>query len=168
MRFNNFNDTVELMPTSHALIVNKSKGFTLIELLITISVIAILSVIGMVVYTSVLKQGRDSKRQSDLRAIQSALEQYRSDEGHYPRPLTLTQGNSLTGSSGRVYLTQIPGDPTGSPGYLYYPYGSNCEDVTPQNCVNYCVYAKLEIPITSWIRPAICTDTTYNYAVTLP
>lgn len=60
------------------------KGFTLVELLVTISIIGILSAIGLVLYSTVLKQSRDSKRQSDLKSIQLALEQYSNDQGFYP------------------------------------------------------------------------------------
>ena len=54
----------------------KTTGFTLIELLITVSIIAVLSAIGLIAYSAAFRQGNDSKRHSDLRAIQSALEQY--------------------------------------------------------------------------------------------
>ena len=57
----------------------KTRGFTLIELLVTVTIIAVLSAIGLVIYHVVLEQGRDSKRQSDLRTIQSALEQLLRD-----------------------------------------------------------------------------------------
>jgi len=53
----------------------KQKGFTLIELLIVISIIAILSVIGMAIYGSVQGNARDAKRRSDMDAIAIALEQ---------------------------------------------------------------------------------------------
>lgn len=64
--------------------IKSAKGFTLVELLITISIIGILSAIGLVLYSTVLKQSRDSKRQSDLKSIQLALEQYSNDQGFYP------------------------------------------------------------------------------------
>lgn len=96
-----------------------NKGFTLIELLITISIIAILSAIGIVTYSSVLKQGRDSKRQSDLRSIQSALEQYYSDQMAYPSALP-SPGNALTGGV-KTYLNAVPDDSDSSKKYYYNP-----------------------------------------------
>ena len=50
------------------------KGFTLIELLIVIAIIAVLSVIGAVIYGGVQKGSRDSRRVSDINAIASAME----------------------------------------------------------------------------------------------
>lgn len=103
----------------------KSHGFTLIELLITISIIALLSAIGFVVYRSVLEQGRDAKRQADLRTIQSALEQYRADQSSYPASLP-SPGTSLESPDNtKTYLNQIPQDPQGVP-YFYTSTGGWC------------------------------------------
>lgn len=130
----------------------KKHGFTLIELLVTISIIAIITAIGFVAYSTVSKQGRDAKRQSDLKSIQSALEQYRADQGNYPASLTF--GGSLT-SGGRVYLNVVPTDPTGSPEYNYTVSSSS-----------YCLYANLE---NSTPPDTSCTnDSTRNFEVIPP
>ncbi|OGE44256.1 hypothetical protein A3B45_01735 [Candidatus Daviesbacteria bacterium RIFCSPLOWO2_01_FULL_39_12] len=52
----------------------KPKGFTLIELLVVISIIAILSVVGITIFTNVQKGARDAKRRADINAIANALE----------------------------------------------------------------------------------------------
>lgn len=139
----------------------KKSGFTLIELLVTISIISILSVIGVIIYTSVLKQGRDSKRQSDLRSIQSALEQYYADQFYYPA--TITIGSALSGG-GKTYLNTIPSDPTGVKQYSYTALPEACDN-SATKCTGYCLYAKLENS-----TPGIgsCTNTLYNFAVTPP
>lgn len=142
-------------------------GFTLIELLITITIIVILAAIGIISYQSVLKSGRDSKRQSDLRSIQSALEQYHADEGYFPNPITSDpDGSSLSGPFGRIYLNQIPKDPNGSD-YLYQP--NSCAS---GECISYCLYAKLEIPISGWSNPnpTSCTqiNASWNFVVFTP
>lgn len=62
----------------------RNKGFTLVELIIVILIIALLSVIGMSTYTTVQVDARNSKRKSDLKEIQSALEIYRGEHGLYP------------------------------------------------------------------------------------
>lgn len=129
----------------------KKSGFTLIELLITISIIAVLAAIGFVSYTTVLKSGRDSKRQSDLRAIQSAVEQYHNDQGFYPLATTdLTSGS-------KKYLNSVPQDPINDAIYNY-----RYEKISS----SYCLYANLEgnTPGLSGCSPI----GSYDFAVTPP
>ena len=103
----------------------KKNGFTLIELLIVISIISILSMIGFVTYTSVLKGGRDAKRQADLHSIQSALEQYRADAGSYPASLPPVGSSFKSPDNSKTYLNQMPEDSLGNQ-YLYTPPGASC------------------------------------------
>ncbi|MBI4039997.1 type II secretion system protein [Candidatus Daviesbacteria bacterium] len=63
---------------------HKNRGFTLIELLVTISIIAILSAIGIVTFSGVQVSARDSKRKQDLNALKTSLEVYKQQTGHYP------------------------------------------------------------------------------------
>ncbi len=66
---------------AHTLNTKKALGFTMIELLVAATIIAILSAIGLVSFSSALKNARDGKRQSDLQQVRSALELYRSGTG---------------------------------------------------------------------------------------
>lgn len=52
----------------------KSRGFTLIELMVVIAIIAILSVVGITIFSGTQKSARDSRRRSDIDAISKALE----------------------------------------------------------------------------------------------
>lgn len=52
----------------------KYKGFTLIELLITVSIIIILTAIGISVYSNTQQSARDTRRRGDIAAIANALE----------------------------------------------------------------------------------------------
>lgn len=121
-------------------------GFTLVELMIVISIIAVLATGGAAVYSNTQRQGRDAKRLNDLRTIEAALEQYELDQGFYPLP-SVVPGQSLTNATGnpsvpsntRIYLNQIPQDPTqaGIPNKDYQYWSLNW---TPsggyQNCNN--------------------------------
>ena len=60
------------------------KGFTLIELLVVIAIIGILSTLAVVSLGNARVRARDSKRLSDVRSLQSALEIYYTDQGSYP------------------------------------------------------------------------------------
>src|SRR3989344_9651264 len=59
----------------------RKTGFTLIELLVVISIIAILTAIGVTQYSNAQKKARDATRIGDMKAYQSAYEQYYSTTG---------------------------------------------------------------------------------------
>lgn len=54
---------------------SQQKGFTLIELLVVISIIAILSAVGLVSYNGIRTKAQDAKIKSDINAIAKAYEQ---------------------------------------------------------------------------------------------
>lgn len=143
------------------------RGFTLIELMVVISIIAILAIVGLVSYTQVLKSGRDARRQADLGTIQAGLEQYRNDQGFYP---TSTDGLNVL-ITPKVYLKKIPTEPLASP-YPSYSYiaipstPSACNNSTIK-CMDYCLYAQLEIPPNPARVMSTCTES-YNFALTPP
>ncbi|HEX3568157.1 MAG TPA: type II secretion system protein [Candidatus Saccharimonadales bacterium] len=59
-------------------------GFTLVELLIVIVVIGILATLVITTYSGIQSKARDTKRQTDINAIQGQLEAYYAQNGNYP------------------------------------------------------------------------------------
>jgi type II secretion system protein G len=122
------------------------KGFTLMEILIAIAIIAVLTAIGIVSYTSINKNARNAKRRSDVEQIRSALELYRADYGYYPAVNTMNMGVASNLNDDVVvvppftpYLT-IPTDPKG----LDYMYKAIRNTVNSQY-YEYCLAASMEL-----------------------
>ncbi len=118
----------------------KSGGFTLLEVLVSATIIAVLTAIGIVSYSSVNKRSRDVKRKSDLEQIRAALEMYRSDNSQYPDAgsESVTSAQDLSATLVSTYIPTIPSDP--SPTGDYYYQGI----VTSGVYSGYCVCALLE------------------------
>lgn len=149
------------------------RGLTLIELLVTVSIIGV--VFGIIISSAgmIQRYGRDAKRQTDLRSLQSALQQYYADQNFFPddkasTPLKLSGVgtiSSLTNCTGnptpsctvtKTYLTNIPSElPTmaGTP-YYYQAFPSLADflagtptplcDNDTTKCFYYMLCAKLE------------------------
>jgi type II secretion system protein G len=127
------------------------KGFTLIELLVVISIIAILTAIGVASYSSVNQRSRDAKRKSDIEQVRSALELYRTDNSSYPGSsvafivLSSLDPGDGTGPLVTKYMPSLPVGPQNTaqtPDVYYYsplaPLG------TPTKYYGYCICAGLE------------------------
>jgi type IV pilus assembly protein PilA len=103
------------------------QGFSLLELLIVIAIIGILVSVGVASYSQAQKKTRDSRRTSDMKAIQAAWEQYYSDNnGSYPASCTITAAYMPAG---------VPSDPKTS---VSYATGATCTATT------YCFCASIE------------------------
>ena len=156
------------------------KGFTLIELLVVITLISILSAIGVVSYRDLTREGRDSKRQTDLKILQSSLEQYRVDNDYYPATLAmqtaLDNGEAFTSEVGardgatgtmKTYLNQLPKETMTTFKYCYLAVPVNCDNSVENLCTSYNLYARLDNPAAD--SPSYtCGGVTYNLQVTLP
>lgn len=97
------------------------------ELLIVIAIIGILISIATVAYSSAQKKSRDSRRKSDVKAIQNAMEQYYADT---------SSTYAADCAPGTTYLPGgLPLDPKKGTTYVE---NDDCTSTT------YCVCAELE------------------------
>jgi len=100
--------------------VQNYKGFTLIELLVVITILGILSTIGLSSFRSSQAKGRDAKRKTDLGNIQKALEMYQNDYGLYPLTSSFPSwGAEFKDAKGTIYMKELPSDPVPSQNYVY-------------------------------------------------
>ena len=107
--------------------INKKEGFTLIEILIVVAIIAILASVVLIGLGPTQQSGRDARRISDLREIQTGLELYYSKCGFYPGAANCAGGwvaatfgqmsAALTGSG--IGVAVVPNDPTNGATYYY-------------------------------------------------
>ena len=81
---------------------NSQKAFTFIELIVVVSIIAIISAMGIVGYPIYLKRARDVQRKNDLKQYQVALNSFaNSNSMLYPASTTTSSISSFCSS----YLT---------------------------------------------------------------
>lgn len=130
----------------------RQQGFTIVELLIVIVVIGILATLVIVTFSGIQQKARNTKRQTDINAIDSTVEAYYAQNGYYP---TLTNMNDST-----FRTTNLKGfdpnalqDPKGSTqtlaaattasAYGYVATPSGCDNTTTQ-CTAFVVTATLE------------------------
>jgi len=112
------------------------KGFTLIELLIVISIIGILTALITTNLQSARSRARDTRRKSDLRAIEQSLRLYYNDHKAFPRsdisyrivgcstPASACSWGGPFSVGTTIYISSLPTDPssnTATPvNYKYY------------------------------------------------
>ena len=112
-------------------------GFTLIELLVVIAIIGILSSVVLASLNSARRKGRDSRRISDVKQLQLALELfYDNNSSEYPDALS---------SLAPTYISVVSTDPQ-SGSYSYDNLtnaGASCDTGTGV-CANYVIGATLE------------------------
>ena len=109
----------------------KRSGFTLVEILIVVAIIATLASVALVGLGPVQRNGRDTRRVSDLRQVQNGVELYYAKCGYYPGAAQSGSdctgfsvasswsglSAALTGSS--LGISKVPNDPRAGDSYEY-------------------------------------------------
>lgn len=136
----------------------KQSGFTIVELLIVIVVIGILAGLVITTFNGIQQKGRDTERETDVKALHGQVEAYYAQKGYYP---SLTNMNDR--ASGGFVATELKGldaeafkDPKGTASTLVataaagsYAYtvtntaGTSCE-ADSTTCSKYTLTATLE------------------------
>lgn len=133
----------------------KQSGFTIVELLIVIVVIGILAALVITTFNGIQQKGRDTERQTDIKAIHGQLEAYYAQSGYYPTFTNLTtdtwrddnmrglDDGALQDPSGSTLSSTAA--TAGSRTYSYIPSPTGCDNVSPEtNCTGYQLAAGLE------------------------
>lgn len=109
------------------------KGFTLIELLVVVSIIAILSAVGLSAFAGAQKKARDSRRKADIVQIQNASEKVFLDS---------TNGQYVAPGAASYAAGTVPVDPLAGSAYsstyttFSYRLCASLEGTTTAFCTN--------------------------------
>lgn len=117
---------------THRIKGQKERGFTLIELLVVIAIIGLLSSVVLASLNGARKKGRDARRLSDVKQLQTALELYYDNQSAPGYPSALS-------SLATDYIASVPTDPGTGSAYtyavsadtLYYCIGATMETSAP-------------------------------------
>jgi general secretion pathway protein G len=109
-------------------------GFTLIEIMVVVVILGILASLIVPKIMSRPEQARTVKAKQDIRAIETALELYKLDNGFYPstdqglQSLVKQPTTSPVPANWKIggYLREVPMDPWNRP-YQYLNPGSHSE-----------------------------------------
>jgi len=107
-------------------------GFTMIELIVVITVIGILSTIGVASYSRVQANSRDAERSSKITILAEALEKYYDKNGEYPSCAAMSQAtNTVVANTLEDITTDILTTPSADSGTNSIL--ANCSDLVLGN-----------------------------------
>ena len=131
----------------------KQQGFTIVELLIVIVVIGILAGLVITTFNGIQQKGRDTERQTDIKALHSQIEAYYAQNGSYPSltdmNLSTFRTDNLKGLDEGAFkdpkgtATSLVGTTpaAGTYGYVYVTLPASCTSAT---CTSYTLTTALE------------------------
>jgi prepilin-type N-terminal cleavage/methylation domain-containing protein len=135
-----------------SMVKKETKGFTLVELLVTITILAMLAMVGVSQFGTAQKKSRDVRRKGDLDGVYKALQAYYADYGRFPASVTGqisvdgTTGIAWDGSEfkkdSNLYMKVMPKPVTTATPYCYladtngtkFGLFVNLESVTDKEC----------------------------------
>lgn len=146
----------------------KNQGFSLLEMLVVMAIMGIILTVSAVSYLTIQQKGRDSRRQTDIEQLRTALEVYRSQTGAYP---SIAADNTWANASNLNnvlvtpgYMQKIPSDPQQSATYPYQYKSWN-------SWQRYCIVAYFErgSTLSQCVAPTQPAPTPqYNYRIVNP
>jgi len=133
----------------------KLKGFSLIELLVSITIVSLLMAAAFAVLRpqDYFARARNSRRISDLKVIQTAMEQFYANNNAYPTTASVPLTGTVWTSGSVTYLRTVPKDPGNGGNYCYATTSTGYEA-----CAN---FENLSAPPTGFVAPdASCAGVT--------
>ena len=133
-------DFVMIRPINEVSMRQRQSGFTLVEIMVVVVILAVLGALVVPKLIENVDRARVARAQSDIRAVQTALDLYRLDNFKYP---TTEQGlqalvkqpndPSITNYRAEGYLPGVPKDPWNNP----YQYASPGADGKPYEVLTF-------------------------------
>jgi general secretion pathway protein G len=133
-------DFVMIRPINEVSMRQRQSGFTLVEIMVVVVILAVLGALVVPKLIENVDRARVARAQSDIRAVQTALDLYRLDNFKYP---TTEQGlqalvkqpndPSITNYRAEGYLPALPKDPWNNP----YQYASPGADGKPYEVLTF-------------------------------
>ncbi|NMB47998.1 type II secretion system protein [Candidatus Kuenenbacteria bacterium] len=115
---------------------DKNKAFTLIELLVAIAIIGLLATLVTFAIQNAGKKSRDTRRLSDLKQINTALQLYYDTYKTYPTSASYGEGVSVTGCTGGWDCSHVNQDGAVDPYFMEFLVTSRLMAAAPKDPIN--------------------------------